>query len=62
MTTLTITICSDNDAFVDNEAGEISRILSDFVYRLNNDGNLDESTPLRDINGNIVGYAELDIE
>ena len=55
---LKLKINSENAAF-DQEGQEVARILRDLADRLENLGKLQEcQLPLRDINGNNVGYYQ----
>lgn len=58
MTTLTITLNLDNDAFQDlNGQNEVARILTKYATYISEHG-LGESK-LHDINGNTTGFATL---
>ena len=58
---ITITINTDNDAFYMQETAEVARILEDLAMRLNGHPNFSPglSFPLRDYNGNEVGYISV---
>jgi hypothetical protein len=56
MSKFIIEIETDNDAFYDNAAPEVCRILKQFIAKYE-DG-LPERVKLRDFNGNTVGFAE----
>lgn len=65
MSNFTLAINTNNDAFVQNWAGEISRILADIANDLDLYGRsaFDNGViRVRDINGNRVGFASLDEE
>ena len=55
---ITISIDTGNAAFNDEPATEIARILRDLAARFEAGGDL-TSTLLRDINGNVCGYADI---
>ena len=59
MTTLSILINLDNDAFVDHESIEIRSILRKYTTTIG-DGLLPDRVVLRDSNGNTVGVAVRD--
>ena len=48
-----------NDAFADDAANEVARILRVLAQRIEQEGLHNEPMRLRDINGNTVGQAEL---
>lgn len=51
MAQITITINTNNQAFEEDELGEINRILNTIVPSIE----LEDNFKLRDINGNVVG-------
>jgi len=56
---LTVTIETDNDAFQPDPAPELADILTSFAQRIDKNGiNRSDRFPLRDVNGNTVGFAE----
>ena len=56
---LKLKINSDNQAFDQAEGQEVARILRDLADRLENLDKLQEcQLPLRDLNGNTVGYYQ----
>jgi len=64
MTTLNISINTDNSAFADENLGsEISRILKSYANAIESvidpDTSWELETRLRDINGNTVGQVKL---
>ena len=64
MTTLNISINTDNSAFESENLGsEISRILKSYAYAIESvidpDTSWELETRLRDINGNTVGQVKL---
>lgn len=65
MGTIRIEIHDDNDAFHDEPATEVGRILRELAEQFERDGGPDcEYVPaiLRDINGNTVGHVAYDGE
>ena len=63
MGTLRIEIKDDNAAFEEGPATEMARILRELAASFENDGGPDieyVSAPLRDINGNTVGFIAYD--
>lgn len=59
MSTITIKIDTDNDAFSEYPEQEVARILNELAEGIAN-GKIDDSTTIRDINGNTVGGLFLD--
>jgi hypothetical protein len=59
--TLTITISLTGDAFAEQPAEEVYRILSDYAGLVGFLSSIEERT-LLDINGNTVGHARLTSE
>ena len=60
MGTITITIDTDNAAFSENEAQEVTRILETLTAKIGFDGQLQRGNQsVRDINGNTVGKVEV---
>ena len=58
---LTITMVLDNDAFTENGAGEVRRVLSGLAARLPNPlGSTRAGLALHDSNGNWCGRAEVE--
>ena len=60
---LQIIIHTDNAAFDDNPSTEVARILRGIIVELRADRSafkkiIEESRPLRDINGNTVGHIK----
>jgi hypothetical protein len=53
--TVEITIAMDSAAFDDAPMTELARILREYADKIERDG--EPSKKLRDINGNVVGYA-----
>lgn len=64
MARFTLTIDCDNDAFSDDPASEIARILRDASRRVDAHSGLcnGDTFHFRDSNGNIVGKAQYDSE
>ena len=56
MSTFRIKLTTDNEAFSDDPTREVARILRALADRLEG-ASPDEDYPLRDANGNKVGYA-----
>ncbi len=54
-----LTIQTDNEAFADDSAGEISRILAELAAKLGPGMLAGQTGKLRDINGNTVGEWRL---
>lgn len=54
----TITIDTDNSAFEENPAGEVTNVLAQLTNRIGLFG-LEDEAPIRDANGNQVGKAVL---
>lgn len=59
MSRLTITLDLENDAFAEDRAEEVYRILKDYVGLIGFLGAIEERH-LLDINGNVVGEVTLD--
>ncbi len=58
MTTLNLTIHTNNDAFNESRNDEVARILEDTARRLRHEAySFGNAIVLRDINGNTVGTA-----
>jgi hypothetical protein len=55
---VTITIKTNNAAFVDNPGGEVARILRRLAESYEFHGRNDVSIDLRDVNGNRVGQVK----
>lgn len=55
---ITITIETSNDAFEDNERGEVGRLIRT-AARMLSDSIAPAAYPLQDINGNTVGHVEV---
>lgn len=56
-----IELTTGNAAFSDEPASEIARILRELADRIES-GMATDETPLRDINGNRVGFCRIDSE
>jgi hypothetical protein len=59
MSTVIITIDTENDVFAGNPAGEVARILEELVVTLRDGHPRMGTTALRDINGNRVGSMKI---
>ncbi|MCK5610709.1 hypothetical protein KAR91_53040 [Candidatus Pacearchaeota archaeon] len=55
---ITITINTDNAAFEGAEVEEVSRILSEIAWKIEDDASIDDMS-IRDINGNTVGHLTI---
>jgi len=55
---ITITINTDNAAFEGAEVEEVSRILSELGWKIEDNAYIDNCS-LKDINGNTVGYVKI---
>lgn len=56
--TFNMNLDSENQAFVDDPRGEVTRLLKSVIEKIEN---FDEFSDLYDVNGNIVGDWSLDI-
>ena len=55
---ITITINTDNAAFEGAEVEEVSRILSELAWKIEDNAYIDDCS-LKDVNGNTVGHLTI---
>jgi hypothetical protein len=57
---VTLTVDCDNDAFANDPAAELARILRDAADKFSRNGvNIGDESPLFDVNGNRTGYFQV---